>query len=174
MADTQTQGAPAQQPAQTEEADSAQKDATALQKPKPKRRVLTSLALQVFVFFGAWWDLFWFVLEILVFIWKGWTLPYPSRNFGFEFAFCWIFPLVEVPRLFLMSMGNKTERAAPLFYSYVLALPLIGLYIYFLQFQTYALKIELLINAIALAFIGIQLLFAFWTTFLFIRASRFT
>lgn len=38
---------------------------------KPKRRVLTSLALQVFIYFGAWWDVFYYVLNILVFVYKG-------------------------------------------------------------------------------------------------------
>jgi hypothetical protein len=38
---------------------------------RPKRRVLTSLALQVFIFFGAWWDAFYYVLNILVFVYKG-------------------------------------------------------------------------------------------------------
>lgn len=35
------------------------------------------------------------------------------------------------------SKGNKTERATPIFLSFVLALPLLALFVYYLQFQTY-------------------------------------
>lgn len=38
---------------------------------QPKRRVLTSLWLQVFIYFGAWWDVFYYVINILVFVYKG-------------------------------------------------------------------------------------------------------
>lgn len=38
---------------------------------KPQRRVLTSLTLQIFVFFGIWWDVFYYILNILVFVYKG-------------------------------------------------------------------------------------------------------
>ena len=38
---------------------------------KPKRRVLTSLTLEIFVYFGGWWDVFYYVVNILVFVWKG-------------------------------------------------------------------------------------------------------
>ena len=38
---------------------------------KPRRRVLTSLALQIFIFFGGWWDVAYYILNILVFVYKG-------------------------------------------------------------------------------------------------------
>lgn len=41
------------------------------QPQKPRRRVLTSLPLEVFIFFGIWWDVFYYILNILVFIYKG-------------------------------------------------------------------------------------------------------
>lgn len=35
------------------------------------------------------------------------------------------------------SKGNKTETSLPLLFSCVLSLPLLGMYIYFVMFQTY-------------------------------------
>ncbi len=35
------------------------------------------------------------------------------------------------------SAGNKTERAGPIFFGIILGLPLLGMYIYFINFQTY-------------------------------------
>jgi hypothetical protein len=189
----------------------------------------------VFIFFGGWWDVFYYVLNILVFVYKGacghWTarwlaalqqncqqlqhynriqgsvglrwlrsctqqmtdvaqhidagvnLPYLHRNFNMEFSFAWLWVLIEAPRLFLgvvveagshthywpsgtlptdsrgcrcrymcgssascaspmlpphaASKGNKTEHAGPLVFSFVLAAPLLAMYVYFIRFQTY-------------------------------------
>ncbi len=44
------------------------------QKPgnqKPRRRVLTSLGLQVFVYFGGWWAVVYYIINILIFVYKG-------------------------------------------------------------------------------------------------------
>lgn len=35
------------------------------------RPILTSLPLQVFIYFGGWWDVLFWVVSILVFIYKG-------------------------------------------------------------------------------------------------------
>lgn len=35
------------------------------------------------------------------------------------------------------SKGNKTEHAGPIIFSCILSLPLLGMYIYFIAFQTY-------------------------------------
>jgi hypothetical protein len=35
------------------------------------RPILTSLPLQIFIYFGGWWDVLFWVLSILVFIYKG-------------------------------------------------------------------------------------------------------
>lgn len=141
---------------------------------KPRRRVLTSLALQIFIFFGGWWDVAYYILNILVFVYKGLNLPYPTRNFAMEFSFAWLWVLIEVPRLFLASMGNKTERSLPIIFSFILALPLLAMYIYFTLFQTYVLKLDEILNIIALVFMGIQLLFGVLAVFRFFLATRFT
>ena len=41
------------------------------------------------------------------------------------------------PRSHAVSKGNKSESAGPIFYSFVLSLPLLGMFIYFVNFQTY-------------------------------------
>ncbi len=63
--------------------------------------MLTSLPLQIFIFFGGWWDVLFWVLSILVFVYKGLVLPYPDGRFAAEFTFQWLWLLVEPARLFL-------------------------------------------------------------------------
>ncbi|PNH04499.1 Transmembrane protein 216 [Tetrabaena socialis] len=140
---------------------------------KPRRRVLTSLGFQIFIYFGGWWDLAYYILNILVFVYKGLQLPYPTRNFALEFSFAFLWILIEVPRLFLASKGNKTERAMPIIFSFILALPLVGMYVYYVAFQTFVLKVDRLMNAVALIFVGIQFVFGLLAIIRFILATRF-
>ena len=162
---------------------------------KPKRKVLTSLSLQVFIYFGAWYDLFYWVLNILVFVYKGeWAgrliqlpsalpccsphslgtqLPYPSSNFALEFSFSWIWPLVAIPSLYLLSKGNKTESAAPVFFGIFLALLPLAMYVYFVAFQTYVLKVDLFLNGVAIFFVGLQVLLGLFAAIVFLTASKF-
>ena len=91
----------------------------------------------------------------------GSKLPYPSQSqFGTEISFVCALPFVEAARLFLGSMGNKTERAGPLVLSIVLSGPVIAMCIYYLTTQTYVLRVEQVLNGISLGFCGLQLLFS--------------
>eukprot|EP00878_Enallax_costatus_P024538 GHUV01026191.1.p1 GENE.GHUV01026191.1~~GHUV01026191.1.p1 ORF type:complete len:112 (+),score=27.33 GHUV01026191.1:288-623(+) len=101
------------------------------------RPILTSLPLEIFLYFGGWWDFFFWILSILIFIYKGNTLPYPQQKFAAEFVVQWLFLLVEPTRLFLGSKGNKTEQSGPLLFSVLLCGPMIAFFVYYLQFQTY-------------------------------------
>ena len=51
-------------------------------------------------------------------------------------------------------------RRLPLLYSVILAGPTIALYIYYLVGQTYILKIDQVLNSLAMIFTGLQLLFS--------------
>ena len=51
---------------------------------RPPRIVRTSVALEIFLYFGAWFDVVYCVLTLLVFIYKGTQLPYPSDVYGTE------------------------------------------------------------------------------------------
>mmetsp|Transcript_20029 Transcript_20029/g.63748 ORF Transcript_20029/g.63748 Transcript_20029/m.63748 type:complete len:95 (-) Transcript_20029:280-564(-) len=65
------------------------------------RRVLTSLSLEVTLYFGGWYDIFYCLATLVVYIYKGSELPYPDSNFRMEVAFLFLLALVEPCRLFL-------------------------------------------------------------------------
>ncbi|KAK9830295.1 hypothetical protein WJX72_010842 [[Myrmecia] bisecta] len=136
------------------------------------RPVLTSLPLEILFYFGGWYDVLFWLLELAVFIYKGYALPYPSSNFAVEFTFIFLFLLIEPARLFLGSKGNKTERAGPLVFSMLLAAPLIAFFVYYLIRQTYVLKIEQFLNGAGLAFLGLQLVISMFTALSFWSASK--
>lgn len=122
------------------------------------RPMLASLPLEIFLVFGGWWDVLFWLVSIAVFIYKGIILPYPNSNFAVEFTFQWLYVLVEPVRLLLGSKGNKTEQSGPLIFSVILAGPVIAFSVYYIKFQTYVLQIEVILHAISLAFCGLQVL----------------
>ncbi len=90
--------------------------------------MLTSLPLQIFVYFGMWWDVAYWLLSVAIFVYKGqyalafavnscytsmnyalilrlaaagFMLPYPTSNYAVEFVFVFLYLLVEPARLFL-------------------------------------------------------------------------
>eukprot|EP00775_Hariotina_reticulata_P012042 gene12042-12185_t len=101
------------------------------------RPILTSLPLQVFIYFGGWWDVLFWVLCTIIFIYKGRS---GKKGCG----------------KLTSTKGNKTEQSAPLLFSMLLTLPMIAFYVYFIKYQTYVLKLEVLLNAISLAFSSVQ------------------
>lgn len=50
------------------------------QSKKPRRKVLTSLTLEIFIYFGGWFDLVYYILNILVFVYKGELLDLSSKS----------------------------------------------------------------------------------------------
>eukprot|EP00899_Mesostigma_viride_P025329 jgi/Mesvir1/5981/Mv00735-RA.1 len=133
-------------------------DAAAQRGPLPPKQVLTSLPLEILFYFGRWYDVFWWFLTLAIFIYKGRQLPYPDKSFAMEFIFLWLYLLVEPVRLFLGSKGNKTEQSGPIVWCFLLSAPVIALHIFYLLFQTYILKLEQFLNAVALGFTALQVL----------------
>ena len=66
--------------------------------------------------------------------------------------------------------GNLTERKLPLLISLLLSLPCIICHIYFILWQTYVLRFEVITNAIQLCFVGLEIIFSI---FAFISFARF-
>ena len=102
----------------------------------------------------------------MLYIFKGYILPYPPGSLGPEVSGMIWFILVQFIRVeignwyFLLiylniviaSVGNKQETTAFLFYSLFLAFPVIVGYTYFLQLQTYSLIFDFILNAIGIIF----------------------
>ena len=127
--------------------------------PHKKRPLITSATVQSHFFFGF---LFYgtFVLTcLLILIWKGCRLPYPStgaNRWGLDVAYLVAYALVEPARLFLGSVANKALRANWMYLSLVLAVPVFGLHAYYAWGQTYALKIDVFLNVCGMGFVGAQ------------------
>jgi hypothetical protein len=102
----------------------------------------------------------WFIalLELVLFIYKGKEFMYPQYAYGVEFFFIFVYPILDLSRLALLARGNRTERSLPLLLSLIFALPTIALHAYYLRYQTYTLRTEMIMHAIALSFVCAEFL----------------
>lgn len=130
---------------------------------------LSSLPLQILLFFNTWYSLLWFTLNFALYVFKAYSYHFPYAAFEWELVMLFLMAFIENTRIFLASRGNKTEQIPPLVWSIALSIPMIVGYVYFLTMQTYVLRIDVITNTIALCFVSLELLFSIFTSLSFYR-----
>ena len=136
------------------------------------RSLVASVPFEILLHFGGYYNALLVLVTIGVFIYKGYYLPYPSSSsFGTEISLVCILPVIEACRLFVGSKGNKTQTIGPLLTFCVLSLPVLILYIYYIELQTYVLKIDHFLSIVGVVFLGLQLLLAI-VSILYINSAR--
>ncbi len=134
-------------------------------------QMLSSLPLEILLYFNQAFLAFFFVIEALCFIYKGNTFLYAPGTLGLEVFFLFAFVAIELARIFNASKGNKTEQIGPLVWSFVLAAGSTVIYVYYFQLQTYVLKVDRVLNGMGLAFIGLEGLLMILVALTFYRAK---
>ncbi|KAL1131328.1 hypothetical protein AAG570_010946 [Ranatra chinensis] len=113
---------------------------------------MPSLTLAAVTYFGGCY--FWLFAAVvgLVYIYKVFSLPYPSGGLAVEVVIYASLVAVETVRLFAARKGNLTDRWIPLVACLILSCPSILGVLYFLLWQTYVLRLEVVLVYIQLAF----------------------
>jgi transmembrane protein 216 len=135
--------------------------------------MLSSLPLQILFFFNGWYDVAFTIAMSSLYAWKGSTLPYPDElrpMLGLEVAIVFLLAIIEYARIFLGTKGNKTEQSGPLLMSLVLGVPAMIANVYFLRLQIYVTRADLVLNAISIAFVGLEILLSMLTIITFAKA----
>lgn len=88
------------------------------------------------------------------------SFPYPRGNMATEVCLLTFTTVVESVRLSLGKRGNLTERGPCVLLSLLLTVPAALSAIYFLRWQTYVLRIDVILAAVQLGFEALQTLFA--------------
>ena len=132
----------------------------------------SSLPLQVMVYFNWHYIFFFFFLNICLFTYKSINFYYPPKYLAWDLVTIFLYLFVESVRLLLVSKGNKTSTMAPLGISWALASPIIVLHAYYMSLQTYILRIDLVINSLALVFVGLETIGSVFVFLTFLQASR--
>ncbi|XP_039619790.1 transmembrane protein 80-like isoform X4 [Polypterus senegalus] len=81
---------------------------------------------------------------------NGQVLSYPDGNLAVDLVLLFIMIFVEAIRLYLGSKGNLREEKVPMGISLALTCGSVMLSVYFLVWQTYVLRADIIINAILL------------------------
>eukprot|EP00047_Mylnosiga_fluctuans_P022468 m.120373 g.120373 ORF g.120373 m.120373 type:complete len:145 (+) comp9270_c0_seq7:17-451(+) len=142
--------------------------------PTGPQPVLSSFPLQVLLYFNCWYFVVWWVAEFCIFIWKGSELPYPSGNWGAEFFLVWVMIPIEGTRLFFGMKGNLTERKFPVFLCLALTIATLIVYIFFHLWQTYVLRAEVILSAIAYVFQACEIFLGLAAAANFARMENFS
>jgi transmembrane protein 216 len=84
------------------------------------------LPLQILFYLNQWYSVFWVLIEILVFIFKGQTLPFASGVLAGEIVLFILLFLVDTFRIYFGTKGNLTERVPNVLISLIISLPCIA------------------------------------------------
>ncbi|XP_010284448.1 PREDICTED: transmembrane protein 216-like, partial [Phaethon lepturus] len=114
----------------------------------PAGRQRSSAPLQVLLFLNGWYSATYFLLEAFIFVYKGPVGDTPG-------AVGDTLLLTACPT---GSKGNLCQRKLLLSISLALTIPAAVMAAYYLLLQTYALRLEAILNAILLLFYAVELL----------------
>ena len=134
---------------------------------------LSSLPLQMLLFFNQWYTYLFTLANIIVYIYKAQVLPYPPNTFGWEIVILLLLFIAENLRLFLASTGNKLESVGPCVWSLILAVPIIVVYTYFIRLQIYVLRIDVAMGVVGLIFVSLECVLLIVAGMAFLRSARF-
>ena len=115
--------------------------------------MLSSLYLEVFVYFGWQFEIFFSLLNIGLFTFKAVEYYYPSEWLGWDLTSIFLYLGFESLRLMLLSKGNKTASVLPVSVGLILSGCIAALHGYYLNSQTYILRVDIVINAIGIALV---------------------
>mmetsp|Transcript_26954 Transcript_26954/g.45092 ORF Transcript_26954/g.45092 Transcript_26954/m.45092 type:complete len:148 (+) Transcript_26954:84-527(+) len=136
------------------------------------RNSFSSLPLQMLLYFSYHFTPFFFVLNICLYTYKAASFFFPGRLLGWELTTVFLFLIIDGTRIVMGSKGNKTTSMAPLVSSLILSIPMIILHAYYISLQTYVLRVDIVLNSIALFLLAAE---AILTLFVFLNiylASR--
>ena len=126
----------------------------------------SSLPLQLMISFH--WRIFmpfFFLATLFLFTFKSLRYYYPGYLLGWEITPVFLYVFVESTRLLMLSRGNKMNRIASHAYSIGWSIPIITLHSYYIDLQTYITRVDVVLNALGLALVGLEVLTSAWTIF---------
>ena len=129
----------------------------------------SSTTLHLLLHANILYTIFWFILEILLFIFKYYHLTYAANAFGLEFTLVFILAFNDLLRQFFGIKGNLMLQNGLLIGFILYGLFCALGFVFFLILQSYVQRIEILLSGIGLALILIEILLSIITL---IRNSR--
>ncbi|KAG8125660.1 hypothetical protein E2320_020766 [Naja naja] len=117
---------------------------------------LSSVPLQILFFLDGIYYVFYFLAALLMIIYKSQIFTYPYNLLTLDLILLFFMALLEAIRLYFGTKGNLTEEEAPLGISLGVTIGSVLLSVYFLVWQTYILRADVIINVVLLVAYGLE------------------
>jgi len=114
------------------------------------------------------------IVETVLSIFKGMSLPYPISYVSCDLVILLLSAILDYIRLDLGRKGNLMEQQLPILGCLCLTLPCVLSAVYFIMWQTYVLRFELILSSIHFVFHGIEIVYCIVLTIGFSKKSELT
>ena len=125
----------------------------------------SSIALELFIFIHKIYLYIYNIVLLGLFTFKRYAFDYPYTIIIPEVIIGIIALILNIFRLRLTSVGNKTERALILFFAFLIGIINIVGYIYFMWIQRYVTYFDLVFSTIGVVLTLLEIIFSLWTMF---------
>ncbi|XP_030646349.1 transmembrane protein 80-like [Chanos chanos] len=129
---------------------------------------LSSVLLQMLLYFSAFYFLFYFLSSLGLIIYKCQVLSYPDDNLVLDLGLLFLLAVLEVLRVYWGMRGNLQESEGYVGASLISTVATVLLAVYFTVWQSYVLRADLIISSILLCVYGVTGVFGL------ITLARFT
>ena len=125
----------------------------------------SSIALELFLFIHKIYMYIYYIVLLGLFIFKRYAFDYDYTRIIPDVIIGIVALILNIIRLRLTSIGNKTERALILLIAIVLGVINFLFYIYFMWLQKYVTYFDVVFSAVGLIITFIEIFFSFYTIF---------
>jgi transmembrane protein 216 len=117
--------------------------------------------------------LFWiFWLNLIVYIYKGICLPYAGRYFDLEITFYVVWGCTTAFRSSVGRHGlSRCEPVGLILFAVITLFTILACNLYFIRYQAYILRIELIFNSFCMALEILELILAIVCALLYMKAQ---
>ena len=125
----------------------------------------SSLALELIVFIHKIYLYIYNIILLGLFMFKRYAFDYPNKTIIYEVIIGIVALIVNIYRLRLISVGNKTERALILLFALILGIVNFVGYIFFTVIQKYRTYFDVVFISIRLVLTFLEIVFCIYTMF---------
>ncbi|XP_076155052.1 transmembrane protein 80-like [Alosa pseudoharengus] len=125
--------------------------------------VLSSVLLQLVFYITGIYFVIYFLSSVSLIIYKSYVLSYPDGHLAVDLFLLFIMAVLEGLRLYWGVCGNLTESEGYISMNLGSTVGTVMLAVYFLVWQSYVLRADVIINAILLAGYGLNGLLGLFT-----------
>jgi len=117
---------------------------------------------QILMEFHQVYSILYFIIEILIFIYKAFNFVYPDKNnhiIVLEIIALVFYLFIQFGRFYFGSLGNRAEASTFVLMCIIFSFGIVYSYIHYLCLQTYVLRIEIITNSVGIGLWGFEVIF---------------